>query len=197
MGSALESGARAAGHGQHEAALAAAGRVLDIAPQCAAGQEMRVSFHALSGEILQEQYMGYGITMDRGMLGGPGKSMLGDGVRAHLYDSSDPRRKVEPDEISAPHRNLALLTIFLPVPGSEAFASRASDDTCCVLLMTVKRWAHPNVSRKDLTRTREECTLICTDRLQDLRNSVSSLLHGTTQPDLLMEVLLDEQLQRR
>lgn len=45
VGSALESGARAAGHGQHDAALAAAGRALVIAPQCVAAQEMRVNYY--------------------------------------------------------------------------------------------------------------------------------------------------------
>lgn len=43
VGSALESGARAASHGQHSAALAAAGRVLEIAPQCVVAQEMQVA----------------------------------------------------------------------------------------------------------------------------------------------------------
>ena len=42
MGSALESALRSSGHGQHEAALSASSRVLEIAPQCAAAQEMRV-----------------------------------------------------------------------------------------------------------------------------------------------------------
>ncbi|CAM9180703.1 unnamed protein product, partial [Ectocarpus fasciculatus] len=41
VGSALESGARSSRHGQHEAVLAAATRALEIAPQCAAAQEMR------------------------------------------------------------------------------------------------------------------------------------------------------------
>ncbi|CAM9305096.1 unnamed protein product, partial [Scytosiphon promiscuus] len=43
VGSALESGARSCCHGQHEAALAAASRALEIAPQCAEAQEMRAS----------------------------------------------------------------------------------------------------------------------------------------------------------
>ncbi|CBJ26846.1 Heat shock protein 40 like protein [Ectocarpus siliculosus] len=43
VGSALESGARSSRHGQHEAVLAAASRALEIAPQCAAAQEMRAS----------------------------------------------------------------------------------------------------------------------------------------------------------
>lgn len=42
VGSALESGVRSCCHGQHEAALAAASRALEIAPQCAEAQEMRV-----------------------------------------------------------------------------------------------------------------------------------------------------------
>lgn len=47
VGSALESGTRAAGHGQHEAVLAAAGRVLEIAPQCVAAQDMRVNYFSV------------------------------------------------------------------------------------------------------------------------------------------------------
>lgn len=42
VGSALESAARSSGHRQHEAVLEASSRVLEIAPQCAAAQEMRV-----------------------------------------------------------------------------------------------------------------------------------------------------------
>eukprot|EP00903_Cladosiphon_okamuranus_P018795 g17290.t1 len=43
VGSALESAMRASGHGHHEAVLAASSRVLEIAPQCAAAQEMRAA----------------------------------------------------------------------------------------------------------------------------------------------------------
>ncbi|CAN0245412.1 unnamed protein product, partial [Laminaria digitata] len=42
VGSALESGGRAASHGLHEVALLSAARVLEISPQCTAAQEMRV-----------------------------------------------------------------------------------------------------------------------------------------------------------
>lgn len=42
VGSALESAARSSGYGQQEAVLAASSRVLEIAPQCTAAQEMRV-----------------------------------------------------------------------------------------------------------------------------------------------------------
>lgn len=49
VGSALESALRASGHMQHEAVLAASSRVLEIAPQCAAAQEMRVRVRAGEG----------------------------------------------------------------------------------------------------------------------------------------------------
>lgn len=49
VGSALESGGRAASHGLHDVALQSAARVLEISPQCTAAQEMRVSGEGRGG----------------------------------------------------------------------------------------------------------------------------------------------------
>lgn len=49
VAAALESGARASSHGQHEVALAAAVRVMGVAPHCIVAQEMRVSVRVLLG----------------------------------------------------------------------------------------------------------------------------------------------------